>query len=84
MSYYTGKLETSGNLAAHMQRKLDRVFQVPSLSTTYKFMTLAIISHKVDIFLIINNKRQISIKNGRERLYYLSILSVKYITKLLS
>ena len=24
MSYYTGKLETSGNLAAHMQRKLDR------------------------------------------------------------
>ena len=46
-------------------------------------MILPITSGKADIFLIINNKREISIKYVRERLDYLSLLSRENITMLL-
>ena len=82
MSYYTGKPEPSGNLAAHMQRRLDR--DRPKFVNNLQMYNISNYKPQSWHFLIINNKRQISIKNGRERLYYLSILSVKNITKSLS
>lgn len=75
MNDHNIKPRTFWNLTAHIQTKLDGGGP-KSVYDLKVYKTLPITSSKVDIFLIINNRRQISSKHVKERLNYLSILYV--------